>query len=89
MNNSDELSLPSDIVEYEIQTSPIHSFILRIDLREVIFHNLFSGVDIEDVVESVPSFEFLIMIDFRRVCKVYIIDELLSVMSYAETDWLT
>lgn len=81
MDDADKLSLSSDIFKNQIQASPIHTFILRVDLWEVIFHDFFAGIDVEDIVDDIPSFKFLIMVDFRSIYEVYVIDEFLPVVS--------
>lgn len=83
MDDADKLSLSSDIFKNQIQASPIHTFILRVDLREVIFHDFFAGIDVEDIVDDIPSFKFLIMVDFRSIYEVYVVDEFFPVMAYS------
>jgi len=86
MNNSNKFSLSSDVFQYQIQTSPIHSFILRINLWKMIFHYIFPCVNIEDIVDDISSLEFLIMIHFRSCYKTHIIDKFLSILSDRQID---
>jgi len=80
MNDSYKIPLSIHLLKDKIETSPVHTFILWIDLREVIFNNFFSRIDIEDIIDDVSSIKFLVMIDFRCSCKVYIVDKFLSIL---------
>jgi len=47
----------------------------------VIFDDLFSGINVENVVDDISSVEFLIIIHFRSCCEIYVVDEFLPILS--------
>lgn len=89
MDDSNELSLSVHIFKHQVQASPIHAIVLGVDLWEVIFYDLLSSIDVEDIVDDIPSLEFLIMIHFRSGCEIYVIDEFLPILSDRQVDRLS
>ena len=84
MNNAYQIPGLAGFFEHQPQPPPVHSFILRIDSREMVLHYYRVPVKIEAVVDRVPLPQDLVVADLLGIYKVRVIDEPGKIVTEAE-----